>query len=466
MKKAIQPVFFVFVFLTIFLSACTPAPTLPPTSVPPTFTPSPIPPTFTPEPPAIDKSIKDTVGAAEYSEITTGEVNGNDYATGKGFDGTVEASSVKVTNYNDANFPYIVTGEATDKAGNKFNVIWNEEKNYWFKNEKINTDLNADNPDNPDSTNKRTNFGKQLQGMVENRDLYRMLLTQIDISFPANTEKPRFWLVPTASSFWSKEKNAKGELFYQLDMSRADYESEGRFKIIPGQETYGDIYNGRFTKGNEPYKYAAMVDGVATSLKNSKGEPIEDRLFSVITMLVQNTDGKTMIWFGGLDATQRDDILTGDYVVTDDGVLVGNDVITGNEYIPGQGAIDANGNNGIQRYLINQQNRMTLVIPPADDTYWNIYDKAGGNNGGVHNRGFINYPNDAIIAMQDVPGTFYNLLSQNMQSRLDNAFANIVAHHYGTDFAVPFEGNAIPKNVVSYLSNHIFETYYNSYGSK
>lgn len=72
MKKAIRSVFLAFVFLTVFVSACAPAPTPPPTSIPPTSTPlptetsvptntpvptkTPIPPTATV--PAPDKSLE------------------------------------------------------------------------------------------------------------------------------------------------------------------------------------------------------------------------------------------------------------------------------------------------------------------------------------------------------------------------------------------------------------------------
>ncbi len=376
--------------------------------------------------PAINESVKTAIGEEEYNEILTGEVKGKDYITGKDSNWTVETSSVKATGYNDSVFSHIVTGEATDASGKKFTVIWNEEGNYWFKSENINTDLNA---------TERTDFGEQLQGMVESRDLYRMLLTQIDTTFPENTETPRFWMVPRAASI------PMNEFFYQLDMSRADF-SDDILTQNKDKETYMDIRRGTFTKGNEPYKYAAMIDGIATDLKNSQGESIDDREFSVIPMIVQNSDGKSMIWFGGLDAIQRDDILFS------------------------SNSVDSFGNNGIQRFFINQWNRMSLVVPPADEAYWNNYGKAGGNNGGIHFRGDVNFANDAIITMQDEPGTFFSLLSESMQQRLDDNLTEIKNNGWGVSKAVPFEGNGLPQNVIDYLSNHIFETYYNDYGSK
>jgi hypothetical protein len=450
-KKTIQLVPLTFALLTVLVSGCTSTatPTIVTTTVPPTIKPSPLPPTFTPEPPAIDESVKVAIGEIEYSEITTGEIKGIDYVTGKDFDGTVEASSVKATNYNDSVFSHVVTGEATDSSGKKFSVIWNEEQNHWFKSEIINTDLNADNTD-PNIEKHRTSFGKQLQEMVSNRDLYRMLLTQIDTTFPANTETARFWLIPQ-----NRGQRSDPETFYLLDMSRADYngEPDGTFKIIPGQETAGAIYNGRFTKGNEPYRYLAMIDGIATGLKNSQGQPIEDREFSVIPLLVQNTDGRTMIWFGGLDWMQREDIFFGS-------VLVAN-----NEVVFGSHTVGPDGLNGLQRMLINQNNRMTLIIPPADGAHYNVDGKKGWNTGGLHYRGSLNYPDDAIIAMQDQPGAFNKLLDQNMNSRLDSAIQFLINGNYGENSAVPFV-NGLPQNVIEYLSNHIFETYYNEYGSK
>jgi hypothetical protein len=53
MKKSVPSLFLTFVFITVLASACAPAPTLPPTSVPPTFTPLPtetLVPTNTPVP--------------------------------------------------------------------------------------------------------------------------------------------------------------------------------------------------------------------------------------------------------------------------------------------------------------------------------------------------------------------------------------------------------------------------------
>lgn len=391
----------------------------------PTNTPTPEATATTPAP-AINESVKTAIGEEEYNEILTGEVKGKDYITGKDSNWTVETSSVKATEYNDSVFSHVVTGEATDANGKKFTVIWNEEGNYWFKSENINTDLNA---------TERTDFGEQLQGMVENRDLYRMLLTQIDTTFPENTETARFWMVPRAASI------PMNEFFYQLDMSRADF-SDDILTQNKDKETYMDIRRGTFTKGNEPYKYAAMIDGIATDLKNSQGESIADREFSVIPMIVQNSDGKSMIWFGGLDAVQRDDILFS------------------------SNSVDSFGNNGIQRFFINQWNRMSLVVPPADEAYWNNYGKAGGNNGGIHFRGDVNFANDAIIAMQGEPGTFFSLLSESMQQRLDDNLTEIKNNGWGVSKAVPFEGNGLPQNVIDYLSNHIFETYYNDYGSK
>lgn len=440
MKKTIRSAFLPFVLLTVSFRGCTPAltPTIVPTTVPSTVTPSPIPPTFTPELPAIDESIKGVIGEEEYGEIATGKVKGKDYVTGKDAEWTVEATSVKANTYNDSIFSYVVTAEATDT----FIIIWNEEQNYWFKSENIVTDLNAEN---------RTSFGKQLQEMVTNRDLYRLLLTQIDTVFPGNTETARFWLIPQ-----NRGPRKEPETFYLLDMSRADYngEPDGRFKIAPGQETYGDVHNGRFTKGNEPYRYLAMIDGIATGLKNSQGQPIEAREFSVIPLLVQNTDGRTMIWFGGLDWMQREDIFFGS-------VLVAN-----NEVVFGSHTVGPDGLNGLQRMLINHENTMALIIPPANPDNWNLDDKNGGNNGGVHYYGSVNYANDAIIAMQDEPGAFDKLLDMIMQQRLNAGIQYILNGNYGAGSAVPFEGNGLPQNVIDYLSSHIFETYYNSYGLK
>ncbi len=366
--------------------------------------------------PAINESVKTAIGEEEYNEILTGEVKGKDYITGKDSNWTVETSSVKATGYNDSVFSHIVTGEATDASGKKFTVIWNEEGNYWFKSENINTDLNA---------TERTDLGKQLQGMVESRDLYRMLLTQIDTTFPENTETPRFWMVPRADSTFR-------DFFYYLDMSRADFSDF----IDRDNPEYRDIRRGAFSKGNEPYQALAIIDGVSSAWTDKQNNSIEGKEFSVIPVLVQNSDGKSMIWFAGMDARQREDLLTGPDSIT-------------------KGF-------GIENLLVQHTKRLALVIPPVSEADWDNREKDGDNNGGAHFRGTLNFEDDAIIAMQDRPGAFYNLLPTDMQQKLDASLAEIKDNGWGVYHAVPFEGNALPQNVIDYLSNHIFETYFDS----
>ena len=157
-----------------------------------------------------------------------------------------------------------------------------------------------------------------------------------------------------------------------------------------------------------------------------------------------------------MDATQRDDVLTGKIIDDGDNIIVGNSVIPKNEFA---GFLSAKDNSGIQNLLIQHIGRLNLVIPPENDADWNNYDYQGGNNGGVHSRGTVNFADDAIIAMQDKPGVFYNLLPAEMQQKLDDALAEIKDGKGGLGWhAVPFEGNALPQNVIEYLSNHIFET--------
>jgi hypothetical protein len=382
--------------------------------------------TATTPPPAINESVKTAVGENEYGEIATGTVKGKDYATGKDFDGTVEASSIKATNYNDVNFSYVVTGEATDANGKKFAVIWNEVDNYWYKNENINPNL--------ESTN-RTNFDKQLPGMVDSNDLYRMLLTQMDTTFPEDTQTARFWMVPRNTG-----TVGMNEYIYTLDMSRADNSDDGVAQYnAQGEDLpdYQDIRRGSFTQGKEPYRVLAMIDGVSPAWTDKQGNKIDGKEISVIPVLVQNSDGKGMIWFVGMDAVQREDLLTG----------------------PDSAA---NGY-GIQNLLTNNlTSRLNLVIPPADEAMWDNYEKNNGNNGGIHFRGSVNFKDDAIIAMQDKPGVFHNLLPADMQRGLDDALTEVKDSGGQVWHAVPFEGNALPSNVIKYLSNHMFEIYFDS----
>lgn len=373
--------------------------------------------TATTPPPAVNAEVTKFDG-----DIKVGEVKGKDYTTGKDSDWTVEATSVKANNYNDSVFSTVVTGEATDASGQKFTVIWNEEGNYWFKSENINPDLNTAN---------RTSFGEQLPGMVSNRDLYRMLLTQMDMSFSADTQTAQFWMVPRSASI------DMNEFFYSLDMSRAGFSDDGIAQPnAQGEDLpdYQDIQYGGFAKGKEPYKPLAMIDGIAPAWTDSQNNRHEGKEFTVFPTKVQNSDGKTMIWFPGMDAIQREALLTG-----------------------------ADTSYGVQKLLIDNVRRLNLVIPPADPAMWDNYEKAGGNNGGIHYRdGNVNFADDAIISMQDEPGVFFNLLPKDMQDKLNNGLTEIKNGRWLVFHAVPFEGNAIPQNVVDYLSSHIFETYFDS----
>jgi hypothetical protein len=74
MRKSIWFFFLAYMFLTVLLSGCVPAPTPMPTStpIPPTFTPSPIPPTFTPEPTATSTpDVVATQKADKFNQLLT-----------------------------------------------------------------------------------------------------------------------------------------------------------------------------------------------------------------------------------------------------------------------------------------------------------------------------------------------------------------------------------------------------------
>lgn len=426
MKKTIWSAFVAFVLLMVSFSGCTPAltPTIIPTAVPPTVVPSPILPTFTPEPPAIDESVKTAVGEKEYSEIQTGAVKITDYSTGKDFDGTVEASSVKAVSTADMIFPNIVTAEAVDSNGNKFNVVWNPETNRWVKVIKVNTnlldytegvDLQKNDVWNSDLSRYThyTHF-ENIDKMIESGDFNLVLLAQGigSEAFPANTETPQYGLGINYSITGGPK-----DYFTYLDLMRGDF-------VIPEDKkdrlSYQEFEKGGFTKGNEAHKTMLAFEGTTSSNKYVIG----------FVKVFQNTDGTNFTVPLGFDPRQ---------------FLA---LFTANE------SVDGLGNDGMQRLVMDNNVKFVPIIPTDDPSDWGNARKVGWGDGGSHLVSFAgrSFKNDVIIPMQ-TPGEGFKFIPAEMQQPIRDSI--IALRDNGPKRSFLFPDGMVPPELARFLSRNL-----------
>ncbi len=363
--------------------------------------------------PAINVEVKTAIGEEEYNEIKTGEVKGKDYSTGKDFDGTVEATSVKAVSTTDTNFPNIVTAEATDSAGKKFAVVWNPETNLWVKVAEVNTNLL--------DYGNYTTFYDTDNKMVESGDFNLIMLARGIGSepFPANTEQPRNWVVVS--------RHGSGDVmdyFFYLNSGRMD-------DVIPperiGQENYMDIMRARFHQGKEPFKAEAVIKIITEDNKE----------MYVVAYTWQNADGKNITLPLGFDPRQFQFMFT-----------------------PKDEIDDLEGRNLGESILVDNFYKLVPIIPTGNPEDWNNYHKAGGNNGFVHGLqgNGINYRNDIVVGMQ-VPGEVFNLLPVDMQNALNDNLNFIKASNPTTDKyrSIMFPDGIIPPELALKLSRTISE---------
>jgi hypothetical protein len=370
--------------------------------------------TATTPPPAINESVKTAVGENEYGEIATGAVKGKDYATGKDFDGTVEASSVKAVATSDTNFPNIVTAEAKDSSGKTFNVVWNPETNNWVKVTKVNTNLSdytkgvdLQNNDvwNSDllSYTNYTHF-ENIDKMVESGDFNLVLLAQGigSEAFPANTEAPQYGLGINYSITGGPK-----DYFTYLDLMRGDF-------VIPDDKkdslSYQEFEKGSFTKGNEPFIPLLAFEGNTSDNKNVIG----------FAQVFQNTDGTNFTVPLGFDPRQ---------------FLA---LFTANESVDGNGIV------GMQR-IIDRKFMLTPIIPTDNPNDWDNASKAGWGDGGNHLVSFAgrSFKNDVMIPMQ-TPGEGFKFIPAEMQQPIRDSIIELRNNGPKRSFLLP-DGTVSPE---------------------
>lgn len=366
--------------------------------------------------------FKATIGDAEYAELAAsiganGEMTAADYADyaeEQKFDGTIVPESMTVRQTADWHYKTIIVAEAQGKDG-KTGVVWNPDTNKWV----VSTYVN---PDIMDMENY-TSFN-DIDKMIKSGDFNLVILSQGDFAepFPDNVEKPAYWMTTDFAGIMDGSKTYT-EYFFYLDSSRSDH-------VIPenrvGQENYMDIASGAFTKGNEPYRPAAIIKG-----KTSEGKDVY-----IVANIMQNADGTNIINPLGMDPR-----------------LFG--------YITGPESQNNQGKTSFETVLLENLMKLVPIIPTGHPEDWTAQSDAGfgnGNNHGILFVGGISYADDVVVDMQN-PGEVFNVLPDYMREQLEENLAFIKANNPTTDKyrAYQFTGGNIPPELALMLSRNIFE---------
>lgn len=371
--------------------------------------------------PAINVEVKTAIGEEEYNEIKTGEVKGKDYSTGKDFDGTVEVTSVKAVSTADANFPNIVTAEATDSAGKKFAVVWNPETNNWVRVTEVNRNINdytkgitfgdtefATGPDLMKHFNY-THF-ENIDKMVELGDFNLVLLAQGigSEAFPPNTERAQYGI-----GIERTNTTKTRDYFTYIDLMRADHTiPEDRKDLLNYQDFW---YEGFFTSGNEPYQPEIGFKGTT-----SKGESIVG-----FAQVFQNSDETNFTVPLSFDPRQFIGIFTAEE------------------------SKDAYGNDGMQRMVLEHRFKFVPIILTDNPSDWNNLGDGGSHL--VSFRG-ISF-NDDVVASMQTPGEGFKLIPADLQEIIIDSIDQFRSDGQKRTFLFP-EGN-LPLELVKFLTRNL-----------
>jgi hypothetical protein len=440
----------VSLLMVLILVACTPiAPT--PTSTPlmlVTSRPTAVP-TATPRPtieqyldPLAKDNFKDLIGDVEYEELVdsigkNGEITGTDYADDDPdgqFEGKIVPGSLLIGETADWYFKTIVLAIADNSNGDgKTGVVWNPATNNWVVVTQLNTSLI--------DTDNYTEF-HDIDTMVERGDLALLLLSQGDFAEALSepVQKAQYWI--TVERDGIIDGSARIEDYYlYLDSSRQDdVISQDRLD----ETNYMDILHGSFTKGCEPYRYAAIIKGTTSDMKE----------IYLVLNIIQNADGTNIIIPLGFDLIHFDYLQSPDISNHPNGFLVGE-------------------------VLMERYRKLVPIIPTGNADDWDNFGKATvnanetnlakdpnayvyqGHRGGEH--GILvynfNYDDSTIVAMQ-IPGEVFRLLPVDMQQQINENIDFIKASNPTSDkwrsFLLP--QGLIPPELAMILTRHIHET--------
>lgn len=219
-------------------------------------------------PPAVSVRIKDAIGEQEYNDLSAsiganGEISGNDYTTGKSFEGKIKTETITSKTTADFNFKTIVNAEAIDnKTGQVFTVVWNPETNQWIKVILLSSDSNS--------------YINNIDIAVKSGDFDLILLSQNNNGepFPDSTPVPKLW-VNIAPGLINKSLSYLNISFYPLN-----------------KNTNSGWESNHFTENNLPWSIGTSVRG-----KTSNNKEIV-----LLTDKIYNPSTGNIFWHFGVDA--------------------------------------------------------------------------------------------------------------------------------------------------------------------